>query len=46
IKDLGNLKELLAGWKLSEILTFLDNRKQVIQYLNIELTTKGVELSN
>ncbi|CAG8674889.1 1142_t:CDS:2, partial [Funneliformis mosseae] len=45
-KDLDNLKELLAGRKLTEILSELDNRKQVIQNLDSDLTIKREELSN
>ncbi|CAG8699960.1 3255_t:CDS:2, partial [Funneliformis mosseae] len=45
-KDLDNLKELLAGRKLTEILAELDNRKQEIQNLNLDLTITREELSN
>ncbi|CAG8669723.1 13866_t:CDS:1, partial [Funneliformis mosseae] len=36
--DLDNLKELLAGQKLTEILAELDSRKQEIQNLSFDLT--------
>ncbi|CAG8697197.1 10234_t:CDS:2, partial [Funneliformis mosseae] len=45
-KDLDNLKELLAGQKLTEILAELDNRKQEIQKVNLDLKITREELSN
>ncbi|CAI2186043.1 9921_t:CDS:2 [Funneliformis geosporum] len=43
-KDLDNLKELLAGQKLSEILTELHDRTQEVKNSNNELITKEEEM--
>ncbi|CAG8631507.1 3449_t:CDS:1 [Funneliformis mosseae] len=42
-KDLDNLKELLAGHKLTEILAELDNRKREVQNLNFELSNVSAQ---
>ncbi|CAG8601221.1 15995_t:CDS:2 [Funneliformis mosseae] len=44
--DLNDLRNLLAGQKLTEILAELENRKQVMQNFNIDLAIKREELSN
>ncbi|CAG8516296.1 4943_t:CDS:2 [Funneliformis mosseae] len=45
-KDLDNLRKLLSGRKLTEILVELDERKNDVQNLNFDLTIKREELTN
>ncbi|CAI2171260.1 14537_t:CDS:2 [Funneliformis geosporum] len=45
IKDLNDLKKLLVGRKITEILDELDDRKLATQNLNFDLTKKTEEVS-